>query len=60
MAEAQSVTNQTGVSMTDTGQSGNTNKSTSGLLREPPGRLAPGGGGGAGKQFTPAGKILTQ
>ena len=41
IAEAQAVTARTAVWMTDTGQSGNTAKSTSWLLREPPGGVVP-------------------
>ena len=41
MAEAQAVTDCTEVWMADTGQSGNAAKSTSWLLREPPGGVAP-------------------
>ena len=41
MAEAQAVTDRTGVWMADTGQSGNVAKSMSWLLREPPVGVAP-------------------
>ena len=41
MAEAQAVTDRTAVWMADTGQSGNAAKSTSWLLRQPPGGVAP-------------------
>ena len=40
-AEAQAVMDRTAVWMADTGQSGNAAKSTSWLLREPPGGVAP-------------------
>ena len=40
MAEAQAVTDRMAVWMADTGQSGNATKSTSWLLREPPGGVA--------------------